>query len=114
MAKYCPKCAGEFEGDFSECPSDSTKLVDQKPEGGTVRYIDIYSARGEIEAERIVNFLRAEGVDARENINEISQLPSSVETRYLISVVQGQEKNAKLRIEQAREDGIISKLGSFI
>ena len=94
MTKYCPVCLGEFKEKIDICPTDNVHLVEKKPENFE-QLVDIYAASGEIEAERIISFLRDKGIDARESISNISQIPVVSDGHLLISVLREQAKYAK-------------------
>ncbi len=112
MSKYCPVCKSEFRDNLSICPSDETKLVDELLEDDLL--IDIYLAKDEIEAERIVSLLLSEGIRCQENRSGISQLPGVGDEVYAIMVAKSSYKEARMLLEQARHDQVISTFGSFI
>ena len=113
MAKYCPVCFAEFKEKFTKCPTDNVALTPKKPTD-VESLVDIYAASGEIEAERIVSFLRDKGIDARESTAGMSQFPAAGEAGFNISVPREQSKAAKDVVKQARADGVISPNGNFL
>lgn len=112
MSKYCPICKGEFQNNLSMCPSDQTKLVDELLDDDLL--IDLYFAKDEIEAERIVSLLRSEGMKADQSRGGISQLPTASDKVFVILVAKSSYKEARMLIEQARHDQVISSLGNFM
>jgi len=113
MTKYCPACFGEFKDNVSICPEDKIELTHKKP-AEFDKLVDVYAASGEIEAERIITFLRDKGIDARESTKGISQLPVTGEMGFCIAVFRNEAKRAKEIIKQARKDGVISENGNFL
>ena len=113
MPKYCPVCLGEFKDSVIMCPKDQTSLVTDKP-AAIEKLVDIYAASDEIEAERIIVFLREEGLLARQYRSGISQLPSVSDDRHIVSVLKDNRSQARGLIEQARSDGVISNNGTFL
>lgn len=112
MSKFCPICKGEFHNNLNICPSDQAKLVDELLDDEIL--IDIYLAKDEIEAERIVSLLRSEGMKAEENRGGISQLPTVGDRVFVIMVAKSSYKEARMLIEQARHDQVISSFGNFM
>jgi hypothetical protein len=113
VPKYCPICLSEFKAGISDCPKDKVPLVSQKPKEFE-RLMDIYAASDEIEAERIIVFLRDNDMIAKETRTGISQMPVASDTRFLISVLKETVDKAKRLIEKARNDGVISRNGNFL
>lgn len=113
MPHYCPVCLGEYKVQIVKCPKDATLLINKKPPAFD-RLVDIYAASDEIESERIVLFLRDKGFVARESISGISQMPVVSDTRFIISVLKEDRKEARAVLEQARNDKVISRNGNFL
>jgi hypothetical protein len=112
MPKYCPVCLGEYQDNIKECPKDKSLLLIKKP-SSYERLVNCYLASNEIEAEHIISLLNDEGIVARVSTTGISQVPVASEQQFVIAVIKEEIKRAKLLIEQARRDGIISQNGSF-
>lgn len=115
MTKYCPQCQTEYKDDITICPDDNSPLSSSPPKetpfSGTV---DIYAAASEVEAERIVTFLRDEGIDAKELQTQIAQVPTPSDMRYFICVRPEHRDQAIKLIESARDDQVISSSGAFL
>ncbi len=112
MSKYCPACKSEFQDDVKICPDDQSKLVSRL--GAEDLPLDIYLAQDEIEAERIVTYLRSEGIDCERSVTGVSQLPAAGDNHFVISVPESKRAEAKICLEQARRDQVISKSGIFL
>lgn len=112
MSKYCPVCQAEFQKNIKQCPGDNVELL-AKLEPVDIR-VDIYAAKNEIEAERIVTYLRSEGVKAEKSVGGISQLPVDSDQRVNVMVPKSQVAKAKEMIENAIRDQVISSLGNFL
>lgn len=112
MPKFCPICGSEFKDPIEICPIHKTALTQKAPI--PEMFVDIYAASDEIEAERIITFLRADKIAAKESVTGISQVPVPSDTKFAICVLKESQKIAKKRIEQARDDGVISKNGIFL
>jgi hypothetical protein len=78
------------------------------------RFVDIYAASNEIEAERIIAFLHDQKIASNYAKAGISQLPVASDTAFIISVAKAQAKSAKTLIKRAREDNVISDDGNFL
>jgi hypothetical protein len=113
MAKYCPKCCDEFKNNLDVCPVDKVKLMNKPCKKDGEVYVDIYAAKGEIEAERIIAFLADDNIVPRELPEGMAQLPAS-DIRYVLTVLEQDAKRARRLIEDARKDGVISKDGDFL
>lgn len=113
MPKYCSICLGEYKDRVEYCPKDNAKLTNKKPKAYE-RLVDIYAASDEIEAERIITFLRDEGIVTTESVAGISQLPVASDTRFIIAVLKDDLAQAKKLLNEARQDGIISENGTFL
>lgn len=115
MTKYCPQCQTEYKDNVSICPDDNSALSSSPPkEAPFAGSVDIYAAASEIEAERIVSFLRDEGIDARDLQTQIAQLPTPSDMRYFICVPTQHRDDAVKLIKNAQEDQVISSSGSFL
>lgn len=112
MSRYCPVCFGEFKDAVKTCPKDNVELTDKKP-SEVDRLVDIYAASNEIEAERIVAFLRDAQIDAVLLRAGISQLPMANES-FTIAVKKLDITEAKNLITEAREDNVISQNGRLL
>lgn len=79
---YCPTCKKQFEN-RSDCPDCGTSLVRDlavqtiTSDDGTV-WVEIASAPNSDEAQLIVGFLQAEGLDAQIEHAEANILPSNI------------------------------------
>lgn len=113
MSKYCHTCLGEFKNSLTNCPNDHALLSDKKPVSFE-KLVDLYAASNEIEAERIVTFLRDKGLMARISRPGISQMPVVSDTHYLVSVLSDDVKAARDLIERAIEDGVLLSGGFFL
>ncbi|MEM7495286.1 MAG: DUF2007 domain-containing protein [Myxococcota bacterium] len=73
-----------------------------------------YHAAHAVEAERIVSLLHEQGIQADYHEQQLSQLPG-VETvgQHRVSVATPDHERASRIINNAREDGIISRQGQF-
>lgn len=112
MPRFCPSCFSEFTDEYTICPQDEQILVVKKPEVEAL--VDLYAAVDILDAERIVELFLDEGILAHEITEGISQMPVSNEIRFIISVKKDAFPKAKILIEQAQVDGVISKDGSFL
>lgn len=113
MSLFCPKCAGEFSDATKVCPHDLVALQKDKPKMQVVHYVDAYRCKNEIEAERIMAFLRDEGIDVKESTSHVSQIPS-VSDEVVVSVRKEHMAVAVKKIAAAIEDGVIGATGEFI
>jgi len=116
MTKYCPTCKTEYQDNVEICPDDQTYLVDHPlPDEILNRTAcDIYAAASEVEAERIVSFLRDEGIETMEQQTNMPSFPTTVTARYIITVSKDQKEKAIELVKSARNDGIISNSGTFL
>lgn len=115
MTQYCPICDTEYQDSVKVCADDGAKLVSQpvkKRLGQTA--LDIYAAESEAEAERIVSFLKDSGIDALANQTNLLQLPSLGDVHYIVTVPIAHIDEARTKIHDARQDGVISNLGVFV
>ena len=112
MSRYCPVCFSEFRDMVKICPKDNIALTDKKP-AEVDRLVDIYAASNEIEAERIIAFLRDAHIDAVLLRSGISQLPMANEN-FTIAVKRREVDGAKALITRAREDSVISTNGRML
>jgi hypothetical protein len=112
MSKYCPACKSEFHDGIKICPSDNENLVDHLDDDDLL--VDIYLAKDEIEAERIISYLRSEGINCQESDTGISQLPAAGDKGFVILVAKSQRAEAKVFLEEARRDQVISSSGTFL
>lgn len=113
MPQYCPVCFGEYKDTVTVCPKDSASLSSKKLPTSD-RFIDVYAARDELEGGHILTLLEEEGISAHQADIGISQIPSLGDNRFIIAAARGSIKQAKLVIEQARKDGVISQKGIFL
>lgn len=75
--------------------------------------IEVYAPSSEIEGERIVSFLKSEGIEANLQISpQISQIPTS-NTITIFVPVESRKKAIEL-IANARLDQIITDTGMFL
>lgn len=112
---YCPICSCEYQNSVAICPDDGGLLSHHRPPTNvTPLTVDIYAAAGEIEAERIVSFLRDESIEATRTQSQISQFPSISDNRFIISVSTLSKEKALLLLARARHDGIITTSGIFL
>lgn len=112
--KYCPLCQSEYLADVATCPVHRVPLSSSKGPLKIEKFVDIYQAADEIEAERIVGILRDAGLEAHLATPGISQLPVVNVPEHIISVVDKYKEHAIRIIEQSRQDQVISYEGSFI
>lgn len=113
MSKYCPVCFSEFKEAVKTCPKDHVELLHSKPTE-IERFVDIFAASNEIEAERVVAFLHDAKIAGKYAKSGISQMPVVSDTAFIISVAKEHAKKAKTLIESARKDGVISDNGNFL
>jgi hypothetical protein len=113
MSKYCPVCFSEFQEALKTCPNDNVELLHNKRKE-IERFVDIYAASNEIEAERIIAFLHDAKIDSKYAKSGISQMPVVSDTAFVVFVAKEHVKKAKALIEHARDDGVISDNGNFI
>jgi hypothetical protein len=114
MPKFCPICEAEFQENQTTCPKDKVPLSKKIAKPHDDYYVDLYAARDEIEVERIITFLRSEGLDCKETLQGMSQLPFLGDEMHLLSVRKSQAKKAESLINKAREDNVISRQGRFL
>jgi hypothetical protein len=114
MSKYCPHCESEYEDKISTCPIDKHQLLDKAPNESKDYFIDFYAAADEIEAERIISYLKSLGIAAQQSRAGISQMPVVNETRFIISVLKTALIKAQKALEEARRDQVISSDGLFL
>ncbi|MCA9508366.1 MAG: hypothetical protein KC505_08100 [Myxococcales bacterium] len=112
MSKFCPKCESEFLDTIPTCPKDKIRLVEQLSADDVM--VDFYLAHDQIEAERIVSYLRTEGIWAKESDRGISQLPVESDKKFVVLIPRSKRDEARKFIEQARQDHVISLSGAFI
>lgn len=111
MPKFCPSCRNEYQDHLSACPDDCLDLVADLSPNDT--FVDVYVAVDDLEAERLLSYLSASGVEARELCMGISQLPT-LGDGFVVAVPSKSKLRVIALIEEARRDNFISALGSFL
>ncbi len=111
MPKFCPSCRNEYQDHLASCPADHLDLVAHLLPLET--FVDVYAAVDELEVERLLGYLSAEGIDARELCTGISQLPGLGDS-FVIAVPARSKAKVKALIEEARRDNFISRAGNFL
>lgn len=114
MVKYCPVCECEFDDDVLVCYKDKSALKKEKPQYKDLVFIDVYAVGTNIEAQKIILYLKEHNILAVENSLSISQLPVFTDMDYIVSVEQNRLKEAIALIKKAQQDGIISEYGDFM
>jgi hypothetical protein len=112
--KYCPVCESEFLPPAKVCPVHNIELESHKKAMRVEKYIDIYKASDEVEAERVASILNEMGIEAHLTATGISQMPLLSDNAILIAVLREEKDRAVAIINQARQDQIISYAGSFM
>ena len=112
---HCPICSCEYQNSIKICPDDGGLLTLHRPPTNVTSFtVDIYAAANEIEAERIISFLKDESIEATHQQSGISQLPSISNNRFLITVSTPSKEKALRLLTSARHDGIITTSGIFL
>jgi hypothetical protein len=105
----CPVCSAEYRVGTTTCADCGAALVDRLVDDATTQdTVDVYRCWDEQELQRVIEVLRAAGVDTllRDKTSSAFPMPG-VDQGKIIAVTRDDAERARTIVEAAIQDGVI-------
>jgi hypothetical protein len=113
----CPSCGAEYKAGKNTCADCGASLVDHTDPPITADTVDIYLCYDPQEAQRVIEVLRAAGIDPllRDQSSSAFPIPAvgSV-SQKLIAVTAEDAERARTVVDAAIQDGVIVGEGQVV